>query len=135
MIRARREAATVAVVIMLAVSAVSCTPSATSTPGQAGSGSIGSPLVETPAAGDPVPASPVTGILVGIQSSGLTQVTGFDLRTAAGEELTFRIGILENGAQFPPGHLAEHLATSTPVRVFFSVQEGDLVVYRLEDAS
>jgi len=133
MIRARRGAATLAVAIALAAAAVSCAPSATSTPGPAGSGSIGSPLAETPGAGDPVPASPVTGILTGIQAAGLTQVTGFSLRTADGRELRFRIGILDNGAQFPPGHLAEHLATSSPVRVFFRVDGSDLVVYRLED--
>ncbi len=135
MIRARRGTATIAVAIMLALSAASCGPSASSTLGEAGSGTIGSPLVETPATDDPVPASPVTGILTGIQSSGLTQVTGFSLRTADGRELSFRIGILENGAQFPPGHLAEHLATSSPVRVFFRVDGSDLVVYRLEDGS
>ena len=135
MIDARRAAATLAVAITLAAAAVSCTPSATPTPGPAGSGSIGSPLTETPGASDQLPASPVTGILTGIESTGLTKVTGFSLRTADGREVSFRIGILENGAQFPPGHLAEHLATSSPVRVFFRVDGGHLVVYRLEDAS
>ena len=48
--------------------------------------------------------------------------------------MTFKIGTLENGAEFPPGHLAEHLATSSPVRVYFRAEGPDLVVYRLEDA-
>ena len=135
MIRARHGAATLAVAIALAMAVGSCAPSATSTPGPVGSGSIGSPLAETPGADDPVPASPVTGILVKIDASGLADVKGFTLRTADGRELAFRIGVLENGAVFPPGHLAEHLATSAAVRVFFRAEGGDLVVYRLEDAS
>ncbi len=44
------------------------------------------------------------------------------------------IGTLENGDEFPPGHLAEHLAAAAPILVYFRVQDGKLVVYRLEDA-
>ena len=51
-----------------------------------------------------------------------------------GQQLTFRLGTLDNGVQFPPGHLHEHLATASPVRVFFRVDGGQLVVYHLEDA-
>jgi hypothetical protein len=80
------------------------------------------------------PASPVTGVLVKIDSQGLTKVRGFTLRTDAGAEIPFTIGTLENGAEFPPGHLAEHMSTSSPVRVFFRDAGGTLVVYRIEDA-
>jgi hypothetical protein len=79
-------------------------------------------------------ASPVTGILVKIDSLGLTKVRGFTLRTDGGAEIPFTIGTLENGAEFPPGHLAEHMATSSPVRVFFREEGGEPVVYRIEDA-
>ena len=79
-------------------------------------------------------ASPVTGVLVKIDSLGLTKVRGFTLRTDAGAEIPFTIGTLENGAEFPPGHLAEHMSTSSPVRVFFRDEGGTLVVYRIEDA-
>ena len=79
-------------------------------------------------------ASPVTGVLVKIDSQGLTKVRGFTVRTDAGAEIPFTIGTLENGAEFPPGHLAEHMATSSPVRVFFRDEGGTLVVYRIEDA-
>ena len=61
-------------------------------------------------------------------------MTAFTLRTNSGQQVTFRIGTLENGDLFPPGHLAEHLATSSPVRVFFRQDGADLVAYRLEDA-
>ena len=76
----------------------------------------------------------MTGVLVKIDSQGLTKVRGFTLRTDAGAEIAFTIGTLENGAEFPPGHLAEHMATSSPVRVFFRDEAGTLVVYRIEDA-
>jgi hypothetical protein len=78
-------------------------------------------------------ASPVTGLLVKIDADGLTKVRGFRLRLADGSEADFTIGILENGAQFPPGHLAEHMSTSSPVRVFFRDDAGARVVYRIED--
>jgi hypothetical protein len=73
-------------------------------------------------------------VVVGIDSQGLTKVTGFRLRSADGGETSFTIGILENGVEFPPGHLAEHMATSTRVRVFFRDEGGSLVVHRIEDA-
>ena len=81
-----------------------------------------------------VPASPVTGVVIKVDSAGLDKVTGFSLRTDAGQTLALSIGILENGAQFPPGHLAEHLATAVPVRAWFTDEGGKLVVYRIEDA-
>jgi hypothetical protein len=72
---------------------------------------------------------------VRIDSEGLTKVKGFTLRLADGTEVPFTIGVLENGAAFPPGHLAEHMSGSTPVRVFFRDEDGARVVYRIEDAS
>ena len=45
----------------------------------------------------------------------------------------FEIGDLENPVEFPPGHLREHMATSSRVRVFFQLEEDQLVVTRLED--
>jgi hypothetical protein len=75
-----------------------------------------------------------TGVVVAIDSAGLTEVRGFTLRTADGRQIAFAIGDLENGAQFPPGHLAEHQATAQPIRVFYRDEGGRLVAVRLEDA-
>lgn len=100
-------------------------------------GGCGSSATPTPADAEASPAtlaSPVTGRLMKIDSQGLTKVRGFTLRTDAGVEIPFTIGRLENGAEFPPGHLAEHMATSSPVRVFFRDEAGTSVVYRIEDA-
>jgi hypothetical protein len=74
------------------------------------------------------------GVVVGIDSEGLTRVNGFRLRSLDGTETTFTIGILENGVEFPPGHLAEHMSTLSPVRAYFRDEGGSLVVYRIEDA-
>jgi hypothetical protein len=78
--------------------------------------------------------SPVDGQVVKLESEGLTKVRGFVLRTDDGQEIAFSIGVLENGAEFPPSHLAEHMATGTPVRISFRDQGGVPVVYRIEDA-
>jgi hypothetical protein len=89
----------------------------------------------TPADSSADLVSPVVGVLTHIDATGLSQVTGFTLRTGDGRSVDFRLGILENGSDFPPGHLAEHLASSAPVRVSFRRNGADLVVYRLEDGS
>jgi len=82
-----------------------------------------------------VPGSPVDGVVLSVDATGLTQVRGFTLRTAAGDIVDFTLGTLEDPTQFPPGHIAEHQANALPVRVYFVPgPEGGLVVYRLEDA-
>ena len=80
------------------------------------------------------PSSPIVGVVTDVESGGLNEVSSFDLRTDDGTSYTFEIGDLENAAEFPPGHLREHMATSSPVRVFFEVDGDRLLVTRLEDA-
>jgi hypothetical protein len=83
------------------------------------------------------PGSPgeiVEGVVIGVASTGLTEVQGFTIRTAGGETIDFRLGRLENATEFPPGHLAEHQATSTPIRVTFRIEGSERVAYRIEDA-
>lgn len=84
--------------------------------------------------GDASGAETVVGVIVGVESEGLDRVTGFTLRTTDQGTLSFRIGVLENGAQFPPGHLVEHQASASPVRVWYRTEDGSRVVVRLEDA-
>jgi hypothetical protein len=81
-----------------------------------------------------LPPSPVDGVVVHVDSAGLADVKGFDLRLTDGTILAFTLGPLENGAQFAPGHLSEHQATGNPVRVSYRVVYGVPIVYRLEDA-
>jgi hypothetical protein len=128
-------------VITLAVAgcgASSATPSpVVATPTVAASPSD-SPAPSDSASDEPsgpiVPESPVAGIVVAVDSVGLDQVKGFTLRTNDGETIDFTLGTLENGTEFPPGHLKEHQTTASPVLVFFREENGALVVYRIEDA-
>lgn len=129
-----RAAIVALTLVLVAVLVAGCGGSATATPAGSATASLAPPDEGTPGASVPALDSPVTGVLTHIDSTGLSNVTGFTLRLADGRAVTFRIGVLENGAQFPPGHLAEHLSTATPVRVFFRPSGSDFVVYRIEDA-
>ena len=75
-----------------------------------------------------------TGLVIAVDSSGLTVVRGFTIRTDDGRTVVFRIGSLENGAQFPPGHLLEHRATGVKIVVTYREENGELVAIRMEDA-
>jgi hypothetical protein len=85
--------------------------------------------------GAPPGATAVVGVVVGVTSTGLDKVSGFTLRTTDQGTLAFVVGDLENGAEFPPGHLVEHQATAQPVRVWYRTEAGDRVAIRLEDAT
>jgi hypothetical protein len=74
------------------------------------------------------------GIVTSIDSEGLTAVRGFTLRSNDGTEQIYLVGTLENGDEFPPGHLAEHQSLATPVRVWYRTVDDERVAFRLEDA-
>jgi hypothetical protein len=123
--------------MVLSMAVAACDLGASGQPEGSGSPPVGgAPSVsfEIPSFSAPVPQSPVAGVVVSIDSQGLDKVRGFTLRTRSGVELKFVIGQLDNGADFPPGHLAEHQATLQPILVWFKAQDGKLVVYHLEDA-
>ena len=117
---------TFAIAAVIGVGLVGCGSSSTSTPGTAGS---------APTAGETGGglASPVEGVPIDVEAEGFTDVEAFTIRTDDGRQLRFVLGPLENAAEFPPTHLAEHLAGSTKIRVFFRPDGADEVVYRLED--
>jgi hypothetical protein len=81
-----------------------------------------------------VPSSPVEGVVTSVHAESIDRVRTFTLRTRDGTSWQFAVGALENASEFPPGHLAEHQASSQPVRVFFRLTDGEAVAYRLEDA-
>ena len=71
------------------------------------------------------------GVIVADRLGGPDEVHGFDLRTIGRRRRsTFAHRQLENGAEFPPGHLAEHQATASPVRVWYRTEGGVLVAIR-----
>jgi hypothetical protein len=81
------------------------------------------------------PAGPtVDGVVVGVDSAGLANVSAFRLRTDDGQTLQFDLTALGDAVPFPPGHLAEHLANSVRVRVWFRDDGGRLAAVWLEDA-
>jgi hypothetical protein len=84
---------------------------------------------------EPSDGQSIVGVIVAVHSAGLDKVSGFTLRTGAGESLTFDLRALENGAQFAPGHLGEHQATGQPVRVWYRTEGGVRLAIRLEDAT
>jgi len=83
----------------------------------------------------PPGAQQMVGVIVGVDAVSLTDVRGFTLRTSDGATVEFEIGDLENGAEFPPGHLVEHQATAQPVRVWYRTEGDAKVAVRLEDAT
>lgn len=89
------------------------------------------PRLPTPG---PVPASPLVGVVIRIDSPSLGVVNEFDLLTPNGQTVTLEMGVLENAQQFSLSHLATHEATGVPVRAYFRLQDGRPLVYRLEDA-
>ncbi|MFP5343430.1 MAG: hypothetical protein ACLGIJ_10985 [Candidatus Limnocylindria bacterium] len=98
-------------------------------PGPGPSGGATSPL---PASA--VPASPLTGVIVAVDSRGLTDVRAFTLRTVDGTLYAFDLRELRSTAAFPLGHLAEHQATAEPVVVTFRVEDGILIATAVDDA-
>lgn len=86
----------------------------------------------SPAASDLL-ASPVTGVVVAVDSPSLGQVRDFVLRLADGSTVTLAVGQLENATKFPPSHLVEHMASSQPIRAYYRLENGTPVAYRLED--
>jgi hypothetical protein len=93
-------------------------------------GGAAAPAIPTP----PADASTVDGVVVGVDAQTLTDVRSFELRTSDGRILTFGLAQLENGAQFAPGHLAEHQATAIPVRVWYRYGADPLEALYLLDA-
>lgn len=76
----------------------------------------------------------MTGVVVGIDGQGLTDVRGFTLRRPGGELVEFSLRALENPSHLPPGHLAEHQATAAPVRVWWRMDGAERLAIRVDDA-
>jgi hypothetical protein len=77
-----------------------------------------------PDSGPPADAEFATGVVVAVDARSLTDVRSFDLRTTDGAVVTFELSALRNGVAFPPGHLSEHMATASPVDVWYRREDG-----------
>lgn len=76
----------------------------------------------------------VEGVVVSVRSTSLADVSSFTIRTSDGMLIEFGLEALENGAEFPPGHLTEHAATSAPVVVTYRDVAGRHLAIRIVDA-
>jgi len=93
----------------------------------------GSPPATDPFATGATPL--VIGVIVDVQAEGLTNVRSIKVRTPAGEVIAFDLTRLESGAQFPPGHLAEHQVTAEPVQVSYLEEGGTRFAIRVDDVA
>lgn len=78
--------------------------------------------------------STATGVVVAVNSVSLAEVAGFTIRTTEGRTIEFSIGALQNGAEFPPGHLVEHIVSGGPVVVTYRDDAGKRTAIRIVDA-
>jgi len=74
------------------------------------------------------------GVVVAVRATSLADISGFTLRTTGGDLLEFGLEALENEVEFPPGHLAEHVASSVPVVVTYRDEGGRHLAIRIVDA-
>ena len=74
------------------------------------------------------------GVIVAVDSAGLSNVNTFTLRQADGTNLKFELTKQENAVQFPPGHLQQHLATARLTQVWYRAEGGVLFAIQLADA-
>ena len=86
----------------------------------------------TPDAGSDVPEE-VTGVVTKVQSSGLTEVEQFTVRTESGELYDIRVDE-ETELAFPPAHLNEHRVSGEPVVVELENRSGTLYATLVDDA-
>ena len=78
----------------------------------------------TPDDGPPADALHAEGVVVAVDARTLTDVRSFDLRTTDGTIVRFDLSGLRNGVAFPPGHLSEHMATASPILVWYRNEGG-----------
>jgi hypothetical protein len=118
-------AVTVAAVISIAgCGQGGATPSATAVAGAAASQAGSSPGAARLTA---------VGLVMSIDSAGVTDVKSFQLRTVNGTVLEFDI-VKGVDIGFPAGHLQEHRAAGEQVQVTYHVDGGRNLVDHLDDA-
>jgi len=125
------------VAVLVALLVVACGPAAGATIPASSSPLASISVTPAPGPTDAVlpPKDPIEGVVVHVESTGLDSVTGFTLRAIDGRTYDFVLGRLQNGSQFPPGHLAEHAATSEPILVTFEGFGSKIIAIRLDDAN
>lgn len=88
-------------------------------------------LVACGGAADEGAPSELTGVIVDVTSSGLNQVSSFELRAEGTNHAIHIDDDVDYG--FPLGHLQEHVASAEPVRVELEERDGELFALTIED--
>lgn len=76
----------------------------------------------------------VEGIITDVQSSSLTEIDLFTVRTNDGETIVFRIAPdahPEPEEGFVPGHLRSHAVGAEQVKVYYREENGEFLATRL----
>lgn len=76
--------------------------------------------------------SEISGVVVEVQSSGLTEIDSFSVRA---DDRTYEFIVTDDTElDFPPAHLNEHRVSGEPVRVVFEGKDHGLYALTIEDA-
>ncbi len=76
--------------------------------------------------------SEVSGVVVSVRSSGLTEVELFTVRD---DEHTYEFVVTDaTELAFPPAHLNEHRVSGAPVRVVYESRDDRLYAISVDDA-
>ena len=76
--------------------------------------------------------SEITGVVTAVESSSLTEVESFTVKT---DDDTYTVLIdTDTDLGFPPAHLNEHRVSGDPVHVKLDERDGDLYALSVEDA-
>ncbi|HEY7024233.1 MAG TPA: hypothetical protein VH371_04650 [Candidatus Limnocylindrales bacterium] len=75
-----------------------------------------------------------TGIVIAATGPNVASVTDFTLRTAYGETIQFKVGVLDVNNGLPAPHLREHLQSGIPIFVTYHVDNGVNIATRYIDA-
>ena len=76
-----------------------------------------------------------TGIVIDVRSSSAVDITGFTLRTEAGELQDYVVGHLDTASPaFPAVHLRAHLISLIPIVVTYELDGDQRVALRMVDA-
>ena len=76
-----------------------------------------------------------TGIVIAATGPDVASVTDFTLRTYDGQELHFKVGVLDVNNGLPAPHLREHLVSGLPIFVTYHVDNGVNVATRYVDTT
>ena len=84
------------------------------------------------ACSDDESVSEISGVVVEVRATGLTEIDSFTIRA---EDRTYEFLVTaETELAFPPAHLNEHRVSGEPVQVTFEREDDGLYALTVDDA-